>query len=448
LGEKGTSTRERLLDATATLIQSTSVWDLRVAQIARLAKASPATFYVYFRDINDAVLAIAQATTQSPPDLLALLAESWEADAEARSAAFVRAYVNHWQANAAIFRMRNLASEEGDTDFYMTRWHAVMPLIELMAVRLRDRARSSGLDARALAGTLISMIEAISQFRTAPPSSTAPAQALSDVSVERMLRAATYFITLFVGGRPSVEAPPARTARRPAGKPAPAALAPAVDRTASLGEKGLRTRARLIEAATDLIASRSLRDLTMADIAKAAGISKATFYEYFSDASDVVLAAVAEDTDMRPLNAALGEALAAFGPSLGAHEFVKAYIDWSRDRSALIRVRNVAADEGDLRFLMSRIDAVRPILASVARAIEDRQAEGRLPASLHPPSTACCVLAMIERLAVTIAYNLVPGANGATTAEAGAHLLSILLGGEPLAFAETTYGEAEASAPL
>ena len=58
----------------------------------------------------------------------------------------------------------------------------------------------------------------------------------------------------------------------------------------SLGDKGRRTRARLLEAATKLLKTRSVREMTVMDIAKRAKTSSATFYLYFKDVEDVVLA--------------------------------------------------------------------------------------------------------------------------------------------------------------
>jgi len=439
LGEKGGQTRQRLLDAVVELTKTTSIRNLRVAQIARLADASPATFYVYFRDVYDAVLALAQRTTQSAEDLLALLADSWEQDADAKASAFVAKYVAHWQANAAIFRIRNLASEEGEVDFYMARVNAVVPLIELMAVRLRDRARTIGLDSRALAGVLLSMIETISQFGSARP--------VLGISPEKMMQVGSYFLALFVGGPRSAGFRTAAPPRRLVFAPDETGRRRSADHGATLGAKGQRTRARVIEATRTLLATHSLRELGTADIAKAAGISKGTFYEYFNDAPDAVLVAVDEATDMEPLNASLRQVAAASGPSLGAYEFLNEYIEWSRDRSAVIRVRNVAADEGDIRFLKSRITSAGPLLRTLASSIADRQREGTLPAHLDGISTAGCVLAMSERLAVAIAHDLVPGVTARNMVEAGAQVLSVLLGGEPLAFSRTRPHDAEADVP-
>ncbi|HZP27890.1 MAG TPA: TetR/AcrR family transcriptional regulator, partial [Acidimicrobiia bacterium] len=60
LGKRGAQTRRRLLDATARLLESHGVRDLRVVDIARAVGTSPATFYQYFRDVAEAVLVVAE----------------------------------------------------------------------------------------------------------------------------------------------------------------------------------------------------------------------------------------------------------------------------------------------------------------------------------------------------------------------------------------------------
>jgi len=59
LGRRGTETRARLLHATAQLLEDNGLRELRVVDIARRVRLAPATFYQYFRDVEEAVLALA-----------------------------------------------------------------------------------------------------------------------------------------------------------------------------------------------------------------------------------------------------------------------------------------------------------------------------------------------------------------------------------------------------
>ena len=58
IGKRGAQTRRKLLDATSSLLETHGSRDLHVVEIARAVGAAPATFYQYFRDVEDAVLAL------------------------------------------------------------------------------------------------------------------------------------------------------------------------------------------------------------------------------------------------------------------------------------------------------------------------------------------------------------------------------------------------------
>ncbi len=60
------------------------------------------------------------------------------------------------------------------------------------------------------------------------------------------------------------------------------------------GRRGQATRTRLLEQALAMLASTSYRDLKVVDIARGAGTSPATFYQYFPDA-EAALRALADD---------------------------------------------------------------------------------------------------------------------------------------------------------
>jgi len=72
-GRRGLATRQRLLAATASLLETTGYRDLKVVEIAREAGTSPATFYQYFPDAESAVLVLAAELTEAWHDELATL---------------------------------------------------------------------------------------------------------------------------------------------------------------------------------------------------------------------------------------------------------------------------------------------------------------------------------------------------------------------------------------
>ncbi len=59
-GERGRQTRQRLLDATVELLATTSWRSVKVTDIARQAQTSPATFYQYFANVEQAIQVLAR----------------------------------------------------------------------------------------------------------------------------------------------------------------------------------------------------------------------------------------------------------------------------------------------------------------------------------------------------------------------------------------------------
>jgi AcrR family transcriptional regulator len=164
MGAKGQRTRRRIIDATVTLLATTSLRDARVAEIARLAEISPASFYVYFDSVHDVVLAAIAEIDQSPPVLLDMLVQPWPAsEARSRARAFVRSYIDYWQDHRVVFRVRNLASEEGDERFRKLRENAIRPLLGAMAARIDARdSTDHDVPGFAQAGVIAAMLERIS----------------------------------------------------------------------------------------------------------------------------------------------------------------------------------------------------------------------------------------------------------------------------------------------
>lgn len=167
-----------------------------------------------------------------------------------------------------------------------------------------------------------------------------------------------------------------------------------------LGSKGQRTRIKLIEATLILLEETGLRDVSVVDVARAAGTSSATFYVYFKDVADVVLAAL-DLVGQGPL--ALEELLrrdwSGGEGRAKALEFVEAYCAFWAEHRTVFRARNLAAEEGDERFYHRRAVATRPLLDAMADQISKAQNEGRVPKDLSPLSVGGTLAMMLERLA-------------------------------------------------
>src|SRR5690606_17909694 len=60
------------------------------------------------------------------------------------------------------------------------------------------------------------------------------------------------------------------------------------------GRRGLATRRRLLDTLAEMLATTSYRDLKVVDVARVAGTSPATFYQYFPQVEAAVLALAEE----------------------------------------------------------------------------------------------------------------------------------------------------------
>lgn len=164
IGAKGQRTRQRLIDVTVDLLQTHGLRDLTVAEVARVAETSPATFYVYFDGVPEVVLSALENSNQTSPRLLALVDEDWVGnDGLGKACEFVELYCALWNDNGTIFRVRNLAAEEGDPRFIEARRNSVRHLLDRLARHInaaRDAGRvAPNLDGLANAAAILILLE-------------------------------------------------------------------------------------------------------------------------------------------------------------------------------------------------------------------------------------------------------------------------------------------------
>ena len=164
LGPRALATRRRIMAATAALLQEQSVLDLPVVDIARRAGTSPATFYHYFKDVEEVALVLAEEAAEEMPSVVARLAGPFDGgDGLVRSRGVVDHFFDHWDAHHAVLTLRNMASERGDGRFQRVRQESIGPVLDALAARIRE-GQLRGLVSRALhpyavAASLAAMLE-------------------------------------------------------------------------------------------------------------------------------------------------------------------------------------------------------------------------------------------------------------------------------------------------
>ena len=169
LGPRALLTRQRLLDAAAEGLRHQSVREVSVVEIARRAGTSPATFYQYFSDVNEATLRLAEQAASETPVLVELVDGPWRGQKGLETArALVDAFVRHWDAHRAVLLLRNLAAEEGDRRFQKVRRQAITPVIEGLARQVEASQRAGRIPSEvhpfAAAAAAASILERLSAY--------------------------------------------------------------------------------------------------------------------------------------------------------------------------------------------------------------------------------------------------------------------------------------------
>jgi AcrR family transcriptional regulator len=150
-----------------------------------------------------------------------------------------------------------------------------------------------------------------------------------------------------------------------------------------------------------MLRTTSYRDVKVIDIAREAGTSPATFYQYFPEVESAVLA-LAEQmaADGAGLPAAAKESRwrgkAGFETAL---KVVDAVLELWDEHRAVLRVVDLATEEGDTRFQQIRVRllaALTDALADVARQFQER---GGQPSGVDPRATAGALVAMLAHVA-------------------------------------------------
>jgi len=196
-----------------------------------------------------------------------------------------------------------------------------------------------------------------------------------------------------------------------------------------MGRKGHDTRARLVAAAARLVATRPLQELRVTDIAREAGLGPPNFYVYFADVGAAVLAALDRHPQASPELLAILDLDWTSPDGLDhARRFVVAYLGSWKENFALLRARNLAADEGDQRFIEQRLADIGPILRGLTEKFEAAQAAGRVPKTLQAQATAGVIVAALERLAAAPRWSQGSSTGDGVIRDAAAFVLAAALG--------------------
>ncbi|GCB48353.1 TetR family transcriptional regulator [Streptomyces sp. NL15-2K] len=167
------------------------------------------------------------------------------------------------------------------------------------------------------------------------------------------------------------------------------------------GRRGQATRQKLLDCLSEMLSSSPYRDVKVIDVARKAGTSPATFYQYFPDVEGAVLE-IAEQ--MAAEGAGLTELLEgrSWVGKAGwqtAQELVDGFLEFWRKNDAILRVVDLGAAEGDKRFYKIRMKILNSVNNSLVDAVAELQAKGRVDKDVSPAAVAGSIVAMLAAVA-------------------------------------------------
>ena len=167
------------------------------------------------------------------------------------------------------------------------------------------------------------------------------------------------------------------------------------------GRRGRATRTRLLECTADMLATTSLRDLKVIDIAREASTSPATFYQYFPDVESAILVLAEEmavDTTVLADHVRKGEWKGKAGYQ-SALDLTDRFIEFWEQYRPVLRVVDLATGEGDRRFTKIRSAMLNSVTVALSDAIKVAQPKPKGDVPLDPTATAGVLVAMLASVA-------------------------------------------------
>jgi AcrR family transcriptional regulator len=134
LGRKGRDTRERIIAATAELIEEAGDGQISMSAVARRASLGMTSLYNYFSEFTELILAVLEPVMATAEDAyLARLRPIWsDGELGARCLEFVSAYHAFWARNSRLLHLRNAISDRMEPRLMRHRIGSTQPIVDLL----------------------------------------------------------------------------------------------------------------------------------------------------------------------------------------------------------------------------------------------------------------------------------------------------------------------------
>ncbi|KUF19674.1 MULTISPECIES: TetR family transcriptional regulator [Streptomyces] len=167
------------------------------------------------------------------------------------------------------------------------------------------------------------------------------------------------------------------------------------------GRRGQATRQKLLECLSEMLSSSPYRDVKVIDVARKAGTSPATFYQYFPDVEGAVLE-IAEQMAVEGAQLTqLLEGRSWVGKAgwQTSQDLVDGFLDFWRKNDAILRVVDLGAAEGDKRFYKIRMKILNSVNNSLTDTVKELKAKGKIDKDVSPAALAGSLVAMLAAVA-------------------------------------------------
>jgi AcrR family transcriptional regulator len=157
----------------------------------------------------------------------------------------------------------------------------------------------------------------------------------------------------------------------------------------------------LLDCTQEMLRNTSYRDLKVVDIAREAGTSPATFYQYFPDV-EAAIVVLAEEMAKEGRIFGEGVRAARWKGKAGyeaCQELADQFITFWEEHQPVLRVVDLATEEGDGRFANVRVHMLNDLYNALAEAIGEMKSTGRHPDEVDPMATAGVLVSMLAHVA-------------------------------------------------
>ena len=169
------------------------------------------------------------------------------------------------------------------------------------------------------------------------------------------------------------------------------------------GRRGQKTRQKLLDCTRTMLERGGYRDLKIVDIAREAGTSPATFYQYFPDVEGalVVLAGQMAEDGRNRLPASVTtrpwEPTEAYRSTL---LLVDDFFAFWEDHRPLMRVIDLAAAEGNPEIRGMRMGMMNEFARALSTVVHRSMSDGDLPEDTDALAVASVVVTLLVNVAI------------------------------------------------